>query len=183
MSLSRRFAQGPSYARLIVRIFGVYLLVIQMPSLPFALSLQPASPNALESALFAGVMIVLFAVALVLILWPGVLLGGLGFDRRESEAMAEASAPLEVIGVSLVGLALVMAGLKKAVYWSVAYGAGMADNLAGNRAAQWLVGQWPEILSDAFLLLAGGLLVLGPGKVAGVLRRLRGWRPGGALTD
>ncbi|MBL6431874.1 MAG: hypothetical protein HPM95_15050 [Alphaproteobacteria bacterium] len=120
--------------------------------------------------------VLLFSV--VLMIYPRNFLVGLGFGASDAEGKPGLADGFEVVCVSLLGLYLLVISMRDVVVWAVSYLSLQTQATYRNAATDWVAQQWPGLVGSILVALVGVLLILGPGKIAGMLRALRNWRPG-----
>ncbi|WP_306030596.1 hypothetical protein [Stappia sp. MMSF_3263] len=165
------------YALLLVRLFAAYALVVFLPSLPHALSLSYGAGTGLAGAISSTLLVAAFLFCLLLVLVPRIFVAGLGFETADAKA-APISERVETVGVSLLGLFVFLVGMKAIVLWTVAWLTFTFGDMRHLAANDWVLEQLPGLVASLIVVLVGILLMVGPGKVAGMLRAIRRWRPG-----
>ena len=165
------------YALLLVRLLAAYALLAFLPSLPYALSLSYGAGAGFAGAVSSTLLVAAFLFCVLLVLVPRIFVAGLGFETAEAKA-APVTERIETAGVSLLGLFVFLVGMKAIVQWTVAWLTVTFGDLRLSASNDWVREQLPGLVASLLVVLAGILLMLGPGKVAGLLRAIRRWRPG-----
>lgn len=165
------------YALLLVRLSSAYVLVGILPTFPYALSFGYGGQAGLAGAISSTLLVAAFLFCLLLVLVPRIFVAGLGFETADAKA-APVSERIETVGVSLLGLIVFLVGMKAIVLWTVTWLTFTFGDMRHLAANDWASEQWPNLVGNLLVALVGILLMVGPGKIAGLLRALRRWRPG-----
>lgn len=166
-----------AFALLLVRLFFVYIVYQLSFFLPFAMSSGGQAGSDISQVAFRIILLFVLGFCVACILFPKLALFRIEFPDRSGQGEGELVEQIQVVGVSLLGLYLVLLFLRDLFTWANTYlvlgqTAGTADAFA-----QWLGRELPQILSGSLMLVIGILLMVGPGAVSRFLSFLRSWRP------
>ncbi len=166
------------FALLLVRFFAAYVFVALLGVVPHGLRLGYGVGAGLAGLASSTLILAVLLFSIVLMLFPRSFLLGLGFGRADADGKPGLADGFEVVCVALLGLYLLVISMRDVVVWAVTYLSIESQATYRNAASDWVAQQWPGLVGSILVALAGGILILGPGKVAGMLRALRNWRPG-----
>lgn len=166
------------FALLLVRFFAAYVFVSLIGVVPQGLGLGYGGGAGLAGLVSSTLILVVLLFSIVLMLYPRNFLLGLGFGGSDADGKPGLADGFEVVCVALLGLYLLVISMRDVVVWAVSYLSLQTQATYRNAATDWVAQQWPGLVGSILVALVGVLLILGPGKVAGMLRALRNWRPG-----
>jgi hypothetical protein len=175
----RFFESGVSmlfYSLLIVRLFAVYTFVGTLEFIVYDVRNSLGSDWDVSDVLTLVISVTTAAFFLFVAILPSAFLKGLKKSEVKRSSGDETGTDVEVAFLSAGGLILFIYGVSSSSNW--AYVVASAVFTSDFSVLEIVHPIWFSISADLILIVAGVLLVLGPGKISAVLRAIREWRTG-----